>query len=287
MRRRSRSSAANERGRVLESAGDHAGAIAAYREAVELDPTNAHAWVNLALTHKLAHQWGDALRCGRRAADLEPDDYPTWWNLGISATALSRWDVARRAWRHCGIDVPTGDGPIAGLGLGQVPIRLNPHGDAEVVWCDRLDPARGQILNVPLPGSGHRWGDVVLHDGVPVGERVLGGHAIPVFDELERLVESDWPTLELHVDAPSAEDSADLERLFYEAAAAAQDWTRSVRHLCATCSTGSVPAHGDVQGWQPRRHVGLAARPADAKALLARWASGGEGRGFDDPVAVA
>lgn len=278
------SKVANERGRMLEEEGRHDEALAAYREAVELNAENSHAWFNMALVHKYNGAWEEAARCGQRAAQLAAHDYPTWWNLGIAATALGEWPLARKAWRHCGIDVPDGEGEIA-LPLGLVPIRIRPRESPEVVWAERIDPARARLANVPLPGSRRNWGDIVLHDGVPVGERILDGRAVPVFDELEVLMSSDLPKLEVHVVAPTPHDSHALEELFFNGGGAAEDWTRSVRHLCETCSRGSAPAYGEHEGdWRPERHFGLAAHLAEAQGLLAAWAGENDQRRADNPT---
>jgi len=85
---------------MLADEGRHDEALAAYREAVELDAGNSHAWFNMALVHKYNRAWEEAVRCGQRAAQLVADDYPTWWNLGIAATALGDWSLARKAWRR-------------------------------------------------------------------------------------------------------------------------------------------------------------------------------------------
>jgi hypothetical protein len=137
----------NERGRALADAGDWDAALSCYRRAVERVPSFEPAWFNMALVHKRRRHWTDALDCNQRAASLggEQGD-PAWWNLGIAATALRRWDVARTAWQRF-----------------------------EVVWGQRIDPARIVVKNVPLPQSGHRWGDIVLHDGAPNGLLQNGG----------------------------------------------------------------------------------------------------------------
>ena len=89
---------------------------------------------------------------------IDKKDKAAWWNLGIAATALGRWDVARSAWRGFGINMPKGDGPID-FPCGTCPIRINPDGDAEVVWAERIDPARAELLSIPFPESNHRWKD--------------------------------------------------------------------------------------------------------------------------------
>jgi tetratricopeptide (TPR) repeat protein len=268
----------NERGRALHDAGELDEALATYLAAAEVDPSNGHAWFNAALVAKEQRDWVRAVTFGERAASVEPDDYPTSWNLGIAATALGQWGLARSCWRRCGIEVPEGDGPID-LELGPVPVRLNPDTRPEVVWTQRLDPARARILNVPGPGSGRRFGDVVLHDGVPVGEREHSGRMVPVFDELERLEVSPLPTLEVHVTAPSPVDVVALEDAFLSAGLAAEDWSASVRALCESCSRGRVgPIQVEDVGWVDLRHVGLAADLPRARDLLSIWEDQARGR---------
>lgn len=108
---------------------------------------------------------------------------PAAWNLGIAATALGDWASARRAWTAYGI-TGIGDGvEEIDVDFGMAPIRLNPdraslalevqpaYGNTEVVWCWRRSPAHAVIASVPLPESGHRFRDVLLHDGEPKGTR--------------------------------------------------------------------------------------------------------------------
>lgn len=164
----------NERGRACADAGDWDDALSHYRQAVSIAPAFDPAWFNMGLIHKWRREWVNALECCERAASLSNsgEGEPAWWNLGIAATALRRWDAARNAWRRFGIQVPGGDGEIQ-MRLGPAPVRLNPQQHGEVVWGLRIDPARVVIKNVPLPESGHRWGDIVLHDGAPNGHRTV------------------------------------------------------------------------------------------------------------------
>ena len=85
--------------------------------------------------------------------------------------------------------------------LGPVPIRLAERGGGEVVWSKRIDPARAVLANVPLPTSGHRCGDVVLHDGAANGYRLLRGKEVPVFDALACLQPSIFSTFIAEVQA--------------------------------------------------------------------------------------
>jgi tetratricopeptide (TPR) repeat protein len=254
-------------------------AATAYERAVEIVPGYEPAWFNLGLVYKWQKRWAESLRCNRRAADLDSKNEAAWWNLGIAATALRDWPVARAAWRGFGLDIPDGEGPLD-LRYGRVCVRLNPDTSGEVVWCRRIDPARAVIQNIPLPASRHRWGDVVLHDGEPKGERVWGGRTYVVFDELERWESSPTPTLRVPVTAPAAEDAQALVALFEARGYAAEDWTTSVRRLCRACSEGRPHAHhdADLEAWEPERDCGIAAPPDVARDVVHGWQAAASGR---------
>jgi tetratricopeptide (TPR) repeat protein len=279
----------NERGRACAAAGDGDAALSWYRQAVGRVPGYEPAWFNMALVHKSRRHWDQAMDCNERAAALgggEGD--PAWWNLGIAATALRRWDAARNAWQRFGIEIPAGTGELQ-LDLGHAPVRLDPDGRAEVVWGRRIDPARVVVMNVPTPASGHRWGDVVLHDGAPNGERTAGGHVYGVFDELERWQPSPVPTLEVQVTLASAADAQALEDLFDQAGYAAQDWTSSIRRICRQCSEGRPPDDHEHPAPSPDAgcRFGLAAPLDQATRLLGEWAATQPGdRRYGAPAAV-
>jgi hypothetical protein len=270
----------NERGNKLERAGRLAEAEAAYEKALRLTPRRPSAWYNLGLLYKRTRRWGDSLRCNLRAAELEPSNEAAWWNLGIAATALGDWKQARRAWSRFGVPIPEGEGPIE-LHLGAVPIRLNPDARAEVVWCQRIDPARAVISNVPLPESGHRYHDLVLHDGAPTGYREVDGRKVPVFDALALLQASTHATFRVAVEAPAEGDIDALQEALTDADMAGEDWTASVRHVCEACSHGTPHEHAPVTPgvWLRSRDLGVAAESeAEAEGALAKWAAAGKGR---------
>jgi tetratricopeptide (TPR) repeat protein len=260
----------------------------AFLSALELGPGLAPAWFDLGLIYKRRRRWSEALRCNRQASTIDGQDSATWWNLGIAATALRDWSTARRAWRRYGIPIQGESGPIE-ADFGLTPVRINPDSKAEVVWCRRVDPARAIIINIPLPESGHRWGDCVLHDGAPNGERISGGRTYHVFDELERWEASSIPTLQVNLHAPGPDDADALEALFEEQGLAAEDWTANLRTLCRACSEGSPhPEHEPLTTeWSAERAFGLAAQPATADELLGRWAAAAPGRHCSQPEVVA
>jgi tetratricopeptide (TPR) repeat protein len=270
---------ANERAGNFEKAGNPDEAIKQYERACRLDPSWSVPFYNLGLLHKYSGDWERALVCNRRASELDPKDQAAWWNLGIAATALGRWKAARSAWRGAGVPVPDGDGPID-YPCGQTPIRLNPENGAEVVWTERLDPARAIIRSIPLPESGFRFADIVLNDGAPKGYRKLGEHDVPVFDclgLLEASVFSTWVAeVELHALESDAGPTA-IDRLIELAekhACAAEDWSTSIASACRACDEGRPhPEHDRAASTSagPRR-VAIAARSAEqARTLLDDW----------------
>jgi hypothetical protein len=173
--------------------------------------------------------------------------------------------------------------------LGRTPVRINPGTNPEVVWCDRISPARARILNVPLPESDHRFGDILVHDGEPCGERVVEGRTFSVLEELGVVAPSAFGTFVVHVIAPAEVDADALVDLGDDEHLAIEDWSAHVQIVCPDCSTGRVDHdHArDTEGWRAERRVGIAARDlASVHGALERWRSGGPGRGVDDVAAA-
>jgi tetratricopeptide (TPR) repeat protein len=276
--KRGRAKRANERALRFEREGQTEDAITAYERACRLDPEWSEPFYNLGLLYKYASEWELSLENNLRATELCPEDQAGWWNLGIAATALSRWQMARFAWRGAGIEVADGDGPIEHP-CGSTPIRLNPDADAEVVWSERLDPARALIRNIPMPESGFRFGDIVLNDGAATGYRKLDGLEVPVFNCLGLLVASRFSTwvaeIELLPAEPAGDESVELLcELAHDRDLAAEDWSSSLELLCKACSEGRpFSDHEHVRADAGRRRkVAIAAPDARrANALLDDW----------------
>jgi len=264
-----------------EALDDLEGAMPLYERALALDPDRAVTHYNVGLVHKYRGAWSESLHHNRRASDLRPDDEASNWNMGIAATALRDWVAAREAWRRAGLQIPQGDGPIE-EDLGMTPVRLNPDGNAEVVWGRRIDPVRVVLGNIPYPDSGFRAGDIVLHDGAPVGERQSNGRTYSVFNVLELFESSANSTYEAEV---RARDAADLDALTTALDAAQVDhevWTTNVRILCRQCSEGiphEHPGEGAKEPAWPDTHVvGISTTSPDvARQILERWSAGGGG----------
>jgi tetratricopeptide (TPR) repeat protein len=226
-------------------------------------------WYDAALAHKLLRNWAKAYELGREAAARAPrgEGDPAYWNLGIAATIQRDWATAREAWAGFGIELPDGEGEIDGR-FGPACVRLDTGGKREVVWIDRLCPTRGRVMNVPMT-PGRRFGEIVVHDGEPKGERVVDGVTFPVFDELLLFEASELPTLEVVVDAGAAADLQALVGLFLEHGYGAEP-ASAVHVMCACCSEGTHEQDRTVHaGAQP---VALAAPEEEARRLLEQWA---------------
>jgi hypothetical protein len=248
-------------------------------------PSDFGTWFDLGLAYKYERNWPACLNANAHAVAISGErGEPAWWNLGIAATALHNWPEARRAWRGYGINIPDGDGPID-HNSGLTPLRLN---DSEVVWGDRLDPARIKIQNIPFADSGYRRGDIVLHDGVPNGERTIEGKTHKVFDAIECWAPSEIPTLAVEITCPDDADSQALVELFAANNFAAEDWTQNVRSVCATCSAGNIDSTEQLVAHAMHRSFGFASPPGLAATLLETWASSEpDRRAFGEIVVVS
>jgi hypothetical protein len=231
------------------------------------DPRVGDWWYDAALAYKFRGNWAQAYRLGIHAAAhaTRGGQDPAFWNLGIAATIQRDWATARDAWESFGIELPPGDGPIVG-NFGRACVRLAGVAGSEVVWVQRLCPTRARVINIPFDTS-RRYGEIVVHDGEPKGDRVVGDQTYRVFDELMLFEPSDLPTLTATVTAEPAgfEALADL----FDANGFGFEPLRSGYVLCQCCSEGSVTHEPQSVGGEQRC---LIAAPLDtARDLLDAW----------------
>lgn len=226
-----------EQGNHQNEAGNDASAQALYLQAAEVQPRWAVPWFNLGLLHKYRGEWPQSLDANLAALARDPGHEGAIWNAAIAATALGQWRQARGLWRRYGIDMPDSDEPTA-FSPALTPIRVAPNGSPEVIWADRIDPARAVIRSVPTVASGRRYGDLLLHDGAPNGYRRLNGHETPVFDELQVLTPSRYATWELQVQHIDSEQADALVQRLGDADLPAENWSTGLRAMCKACSEG-------------------------------------------------
>ena len=251
----------HEQGQALSDGGKDQEAIDAFLKAIELDPGKSEAFYSIGLIYKYRGEWYKSLEYNTRACELDPDDEAARWNLAIAATALRKWDIARDAWKENGIRLEGESGPI-NMDFGMTPVRLNPDGSGEVVWATRIDPVRARIKSIPYRESGFRHGDLVLHDGAPVGYRKVGEREYSVFNVLEIFEPSDYSTVIVSVSIDRDEDLDRLEELFSDTPHEFEDWTTNIRNICRQCSEGVPHDHRDrdlADEWLSDRTLGVAA----------------------------
>jgi hypothetical protein len=232
-------------------------------------------WFDAALAHKFLRNWDKAFELGREAAARVPrgEGDPAFWNLGIAATVLRDWAVARDAWAGYGIELPKGEGEIVGR-FGMACVRLETDGHYEVVWAERLCPTRARVVSVPVT-AGRRFGEVVLHDGAPTGERVVEGRKHSVFDEILLFEPSALPTHSVTLTVPAPEDLEELIASFAALGLGAEP-ASSVNTLCKCCSEGSHEQQRSVNAGT--QQVSLAAPVDRVQDLLDAWSRGGAAR---------
>jgi tetratricopeptide (TPR) repeat protein len=257
----------------LKEQGRFDASIEVYQQVISLEPEWHVPYYNLGLFYKYQCNWQLSYQHNQKAVELDPSNEAAWWNLGIAATVLLDWRTAREAWNYFGLNLEVSDEELT-MDLGNVPIRLNPDSDGEVVWCKRIDPARAVIYNVPLAICGHRYGDTVLNDGAPQGYRISNGKEIPVFNELQLLTKSAYKTYSITIHTENQEDIDKLEELCDNAKIEFEDWS-TVRMLCKQCSEGTPHETHDndlkVEN-EDKHNIGFASVTEDAiKQVLTTW----------------
>jgi tetratricopeptide (TPR) repeat protein len=259
-------------------------AVNDFKELVVEHPDRHDYAYMLGLAYKYLRDWPRSLELNLQALKLsnEPDQSSSW-NAGIAATALGNWQEARKQWAACGLEIEQGDGPID-ENYGTVSIRINPWANAETLYALRIDPARAFLMNVPLPKSGYRFRDLVLHDGAKTGERQFHGRPVPVFNGMQRLQQSEFETFAAFVVCPTFKDCDALCEMTAPGIGLLEDWT-GMSYYCLRCSYGSPHSHDRAKQdaeWDPERSIGIAAQSRVAvQRLLENWADGAPGRHVD------
>ena len=213
---------------------DEEKAIEIYNNIIEMDGSWSVPYYNLGLIYKYNGQWQKSYEYNKKATELDAQDEAAYWNLGIACTVLKKWKEARIAWNQFGLDLDINEQEVD-MNIGNTPIRLL---NGEVVWGTRICPARAYIDNIPFKESGHRYNDLILHDGSPNGKRILDGVEYSVFDELEIIEKSEYQTYSIGVEVESLEDITVLQDVCLDLDYGFENWTNSVRILCKQCSEG-------------------------------------------------
>lgn len=253
-------------------------AIEIYLQIIDLAPNWHLPYYNLGLAYKYKGNWSKSYEYNLKATALDPSDNPSWWNLGIASTVLEKWIDARKAWNHFGLNLKITNEEVR-LDIGMTPIRLK---NGEVIWADRICPARARIKNIPYKASNRKYNDIILNDGAPTGKRISNGQEYPVFDELDLLQPSDFTTYALGVRIKNKESLERLDNICHNKGAAFENWTDSTVVLCKQCSEG-IPheAHDkdlpEERAFDFEYHIAIATpKESDLNNILEEWTYGSE-----------
>lgn len=213
---------------------DEAAAIKIYHQIIQDESTWSIPYYNLGLIYKYHGNWEKSFAYNLKATQLNQEDEAAWWNLGIASTALKKWEEAKRAWNKFGLDVEEKKGEVR-MDIGPSPIRLK---NEEVVWAERICPARAIINNIPLQDSGYNYMDLVLNDGAPNGTRIYNEVEYAVFDVLEIFEKSNYQTYSIGANVNSKEDILVLREICHSLNLGFENWTNSINMISKQASEG-------------------------------------------------
>lgn len=217
-------------GLQYEAAGDSYLAVKVYKKIIRLDKQWKQAYARLGLIYKKRAEWKPALYYCKKAVALDPTQADIWWALGIAATALKKRGIAKSVWSKFGQDQqPTH--PLC--------IRLRYNKQVEILWVRPLDPARGEIINIPDPASDRRYRDVILFDRDVVGHNVVGRRRVPIFEELDLFKRSGYRTFSCRLHTQEEKYLQALERLCLEHGLGFEIWSNSTRQIIPSAQEAS------------------------------------------------
>jgi Flp pilus assembly protein TadD len=138
----------------LAREGDLPGAMAGYRQVLELDPGHLRARNNLAVLLDRTGDHGSAAEHLRAALELEPENPELLSNLGAALGALGRFEEAEEALKRALRLDPSGTDVRANLGILHFRRGLSDQAETELRWvCERDENHasahfyRGEALN--------------------------------------------------------------------------------------------------------------------------------------------
>ena len=200
--------------------GDVYNAVKLYKRIIRLERSWSIPYRQLGAIYKKRQEWKACLHYHKKFLARDSSDRQAWWNLGIAASALNKWRIARNVWNKFG---------LAPTEAASQCIQLKTNNKFELFWVDTLDPARGQIKNIPFPASDRRYGDIILFDNQIVGYNVLNNKKMPIYPELGLYKRSVYRTWSCFLVGATLDDIKALERLCLDAALGFEVWSNASR----------------------------------------------------------
>lgn len=264
-----------EYAKKYDSLGDDYNAIKLFKKLARLSPDWCVPYRYLGTIYKSRNEWKPSFHYIQKALEANPQDQESWWNLGIVATAMKRWQIARLAWNETGYEFNSTKETAIHVEMGSVPVRLNPKGYPEIIWANRIDPARAYIESIPHPNSGKRYRDLILIDGAEQGYRIINNRRMPVYDELSVLQTSRYRTYAVELGDVDPLDVDALDRLCLAADLGFDNWMKATRSLVTHQSDKLPEYYNDLlsEEWNGSSYiVGIASQSEEELIeLLSNW----------------
>jgi len=212
-----------------------------YQQLAQIKDLTDEDYFNIGLFYKKSKNWEKSIEYNLKSIELNPDNAGANWNLGIAYTAISDFANASKFWKYFKVETnPISEFAIKSMGL--IPIRLL---NGEVVWCDRIDPARAKIKTIPLLDSNHNFEDLLLIDWAPDGYRRVKRVDIPVFNEIDRLEVSKFKTISIKIFEKKDSIINEIKKIKdYNF----EIWSDSINFICEDCSKGRLESKFDYNG---------------------------------------
>ena len=137
-------------GNSLQESGRFDDAVAAYKQAIELNPDFSWSFHSLGDVLLKLEQWADAVAAYKQAVELNPDFSWSYHNLGDALLKLEQWEEAAAAYR-CEIALNS-DFAWSFANLGDALIKLRYWDEAIAAYLKAIE------IDVNLPGIYEKLG---------------------------------------------------------------------------------------------------------------------------------
>ena len=208
--------------------GDVYTAVKICKKLVRTQPDWSKPYVQLGAIYKDRADWKTCLHYTLKALQFDPENSQALLNLGLAYTAQKKWKAARQIWNRLGYDFKETD-RAPDFDLGLVAIYYPFDKQTEVLWARRIDPARAVILSIPQPGAGRRYGDTVLFDPGAEAAQAAGTKKHRAYRELQILKSSAFKTFTVELPETTLGHLDTLAKLCAEEGIGFDNWSAAAQ----------------------------------------------------------